>query len=148
MNNINNLITLLIALQNYCKDIHYNVKGESFYSKHIFADRIQENINEYIDKIKEICILGNDEDTLPSKDYLQQAINYIPDISSNDKDNFKRLEQLIVTILTLIEQLEGTKGEQNLYGAIAEDLQNSLGLINRQIKWKIRSPKELRKKLL
>ena len=134
MEKINNLICFLIALQNFCKDIHYNSKGDAFYSKHLLVDRVQENIGDYIDKIKEVCILGNDEETLPSGEYLSRATSLIPEVRNSDKENFKELEQLLVSILTLIETLNGTKGEENLYGAIAEDLQNSLGLINRQIK--------------
>ena len=134
MNSINNLIFFLIAIQNFCKDIHYNSKGDAFYSKHLLVDRIQENLADYIDRIKEVCILGNDEKTLPSGEYLSRATSLIPEIANKDLNNFKSLEKLLVTTLAIIEELPGTKGEENLYGAIAEDLQNSLGLINRQIK--------------
>ena len=134
MEKVNRLIAQLIAIANFCKDIHYNSKGDAFYSKHLLADRVQDNINEYIDQIKEICILGSNEKTLPSKEYLLQAIEFIPAITENDQENFKSLENLLVITLANIEQLEGTKGEENLFGAIAQDLQNSLGLINRQVK--------------
>ena len=134
MKKVNRLIAQLIAIANFCKDIHYNSKGDAFYSKHLLADRVQDNINEYIDQIKEICILGSNEKTLPSKEYLLQAIEFIPAITENDQENFKSLENLLVITLANIEQLEGTKGEENLFGAIAQDLQNSLGLINRQVK--------------
>ncbi|MBQ2285579.1 MAG: hypothetical protein II244_07940 [Clostridia bacterium] len=134
MDNINKLIAELIAICSFCKDIHYNSKGDAFYGKHLLADRVQENINEYIDQIKEICILGNDEKTLPSAEYLLKATSFIPAIQNEDKANFKSLENLLINTLSLIERMEGTKGEENLYGNIAQDLQNSLGLINRQIK--------------
>ena len=135
MLNVNNLICSLIALQNFCKDIHYNAKGEAFYSMHLLADRVQDNLSDYIDRLKEVCILGNDEETLPSGEYLSRATSLIPEIESSNKKNFESLENIIVNILTLIQNIEpATKGEDNLYGAIAEDLQNSLGLINRQIK--------------
>lgn len=134
MENINKLIAQLIAIQNFCKDIHYNCKGDAFYSKHLLADRVQDNINEYIDQIKETCILGNDMKTLPSGEYLLKATSFIPSIQEDDKANFKSLENLLVVTLGTLEALEGTKGEQDLYGAIAHDLQNNLGLINRQIK--------------
>lgn len=135
MANINKLICALLALQNYCKDIHYNSKGDAFYSKHLLVDRVQENISDYIDRIKEVSILGNDEKTLPSAIYLQNASSLIPEIIGNDKQDFKNLILLVVNTLTIIEALKsGTVGENNLYGAIAEDLQNSLGLLNRQVK--------------
>ena len=134
MDNINNLICSLIALQNFCKDIHYNAKGDAFYSKHLLVDRVQDNISDYIDRIKEICILGNDDETLPSGEYLSRATSLIPKLDKNDKTDFTSLQNLIVNILTLIQSIEpATKGEDNLYGTIAEDLQNSLGLINRQL---------------
>lgn len=134
MEKVNRLIAQLNAIANFCKDIHYNSKGDAFYSKHLLADRVQDNINEYIDQIKEICIIGSNEKTLPSKEYLLQAIKFIPAITENDQENFKSLENLLVMTLANIEHLEGTKGEENLFGAIAQDLQNSLGLINRQVK--------------
>lgn len=134
MEKVNNLICSLIAIQNFCKDIHYNSKGEAFYSKHLLADRIQENISDYIDRIKEVAILGNDENTLPSGEYLSRATSLIPELSREDKENFQSLENLIVNILMSLQDMDATMGEDNLYGAIAEDLQNSLGLINRQIK--------------
>lgn len=135
MDSINYLISLLIAVQNFCKDIHYNCEGEAFYGKHLLADRVQENISEYIDQIKEICILGSDEKTLPSAEYLKRAAEIIPSINKADKKNFESLSDLIMSILELIESMnDSTKGEENLYGNIAQDLQNSLGLINRQIK--------------
>lgn len=134
MESINKLIAQLIAICNYSKDIHYNCKGDSFYGKHLLADRVQENINEYIDQIKEICILGADKKTLPSGEYLLKATSFIPVVAAEDRANFKSLENLLVNTLATIEELDGTKGEENLYGAIAQDLQNSLGLINQQVK--------------
>jgi len=135
MENVNKLICALIALQNFCKDIHYNSKGDAFYSKHLLADRVQDNISDYIDRIKEVSILGNDKETLPSSEYLQKASYLIPEIRKADKENFTELASLLINILALIENIKPTTaGENNLYGAIAEDLQNSLGLINRQVK--------------
>lgn len=134
MDKANNLICSLIAIQNFCKDIHYNAKGDAFYSKHLLADRVQENISDYIDRIKEVALLGNDIETLPSGEYLSRAISLIPELSKEDKENFKSLENLIINTLMALQDIEATMGEDNLYGTIAEDLQNSLGLINRQIK--------------
>ena len=134
MDKINNLICLLIAIQNFCKDIHYNSKGDAFYAKHLLADRVQDNISDYIDRIKEVSILGNDEKTLPSGEYLSRATSLIPEIEESDKENFKSLENLIINTLMSLQDMEATLGEDNLYGAIAEDLQQGLGLINRQIK--------------
>lgn len=135
MDKINLLIEYLIAIQNYSKDIHYNCKGESFYSKHLLADRIQDNLYDYIDQIKEICFLAANKEPLPSGEYLSRATSLIPEITDDDKENFKLMENLLTVALESIEKTKDlTKGEENLIGAIAQDLQTSLGLVNQQIK--------------
>lgn len=134
MENINKLIEYLIAISNFAKDIHYNSKGEAFYSKHLLADRIQENLSEYIDQIKEVFFLASDKEPLPSGEYLSRSTSLIPEIAESDKANFKSMQNLIVVTLQHIESLNDlTKGEENLVGAIAQDLQTSLGLVNKQI---------------
>lgn len=135
MEHFNKLITLLIAIQNFCKDIHYSCHGESFYSKHLFVDRIQENLYNYIDEIKEVCFLGNDKRPLPSGEYLSRATSLIPLLETKDLQNFINLGKLIVEVLALIDNMETlTQGEANLMGTIAQDLQNNLGLLNLQVK--------------
>lgn len=135
MEEINKLIEYLIAIQNFSKDLHYNCKGESFYGKHLLADRIQGNISEYIDQIKEVFFLAGDKEPLPSGEYLSRATSLIPQIANEDKANFVSMQNLLVVTLQHIESLEDlTKGEENLVGNIAQDLQNSLGLINLQVK--------------
>ena len=78
MDNINKLIAYLLAIANFAKDIHYSCKGDAFYSKHLLADRIQDSIYDFIDGIKETCLLGNDILPLPSGEYLAKAMN-LPD---------------------------------------------------------------------
>ena len=135
MENVNKLICALIALQNFCKDIHYNSKGDAFYSKHLLVDRVQENIGEYIDRIKEVFFLAADKEPLQSGEYLKKSSELIPDIAENDRESFERLKDLLIKTMKQTEKLSKlTKGEENLIGAVAEDLQNSLGLVNRQVK--------------
>lgn len=135
MEKINQLICYLLAVQNFAKDIHYSCHGESFYSKHIFADRIQDGLYDYIDQLKEICLLGNEIEPLPSGEYLSRATSLIPLKTDSDLNNFKSMKDLLIDSLALIEGLDNlTKGEENLIGAIAQDLQNMLGLINLQVR--------------
>lgn len=135
MEKFNKLICYLLALANFAKDIHYSCHGESFYGKHLFADRIRENLYDYIDQIKEICILGNDEEPLPSGEYLSRATSLIPQKSADDLENFHSMKALMLNTLTHIEGIDGmTRGEENLIGNIAQDIQNNLGLVNQQVK--------------
>lgn len=123
---IDNLIVNLLAISNYAKDIHYNCSGANFYGNHLFADRIAENLSDYIDQLKEICLLGHQLKPLGSSVYLVRASKIIPaDIS------FGSMRGLLINTLTLIENIQGiSKGDENLLGAIAQDIQNNVGLIN------------------
>ena len=45
------------------------------------------------------------------------------------------MQNLMIETLGLIDNMENmTKGEENLIGNIAQDIQNNLGLINLQVK--------------
>lgn len=136
MDSINNLIAYLTAIQNFAKDIHYSAKGEAFYSKHLLADRINDDIEDFIDSIKEIFFLGNETLPLLSSEYLKKAISYIPQLTENDSVNFVSMKNLLSECLVLIQEMktegEYTEGELTLLGDIAKDLQGKLGLINRQ----------------
>ena len=123
---IDNLIIHLLAISNYAKDIHYNCKGQNFYGNHLFADRITENLSDYIDQLKEICLLGHGLKTMHSGDYLTEAADLIP-----KEINFKTMKRLLIDTLSIIESINGiSKGDENLLGAIAQDIQNNIGLIN------------------
>ena len=123
---IDNLICYLLAIANYAKDIHYNCGGASFYGQHLLADRFVDNLYDYIDQLKEICLLGHGIKPLSSKEYLKDAADLIPqDIS------FVLMQSLMLIPMQIIEDAQGiSKGDENLLGAIAQDLQNNVGLIN------------------
>lgn len=121
-----NLIIHLLAIANYAKDIHYNCSGPNFYGDHLFADRFIGDIYEYIDQIKEICLLGHNKKPLHSSEYLKQASEIVPAGA-----DFKSMRVLMIDTLIIIENLrELSKGDENLLGAIAQDIQNNVGLIN------------------
>lgn len=132
---INKLICYLIAIQQFAKDIHYSCHGEAFYGKHLFADRIYKGWNGYIDDLKEICILGHGYAPLPSSEYLKGAIELIPSLVVNDdRPNFLNIHSLIESCMNFIETLDNlSKGDENLIGAIAQDLQQNYGLLNLQV---------------
>lgn len=120
------LITHLLVIANYAKDIHYNCSGPNFYGDHLFAGRFIGDIYEYIDQIKEICLLGHNIKPLHSSEYLKMAADTVP-VGAD----FKSMRTLMVDTLIIIENLSDlSKGDENLLGAIAQDIQNNVGLIN------------------
>lgn len=124
--NIDDLIVQVTAIQNYAKDIHYNCYGDDFYGKHLFADKCANKMSDYIDQLKEVCLLGHKIKPLPSLLYLRSASDKIPFDPS-----FRFLRDLMIDTLNQIEHITNLpKGDENLIGAIAQDIQNNVGLIN------------------
>ena len=123
---IDSLIIYLLAIANYAKDIHYNCTGPNFYGDHLFADRFTNNLYDYIDQLKEICLLGHGKKPLYSDEYLRRAADLLPVMVS-----FSDMRVIMLTCLQEIESITGiSKGDENLIGAIAQDIQNNVGLIN------------------
>ena len=132
MEQINKIIFLLLALANFSKDIHYTCNSIEI---HKFMDDIYDGLYDFIDEIKETCILGNDLEPLPSAEYLDGAKPLIPMIMDDMQANFKAMQNLLIAALSAIENTPGTtRGEQSLIDGIAQDLQGKLGLVNRQVK--------------
>lgn len=138
MENINKLICYLVAIANFAKDIHYTCKGEAFYSKHLLADRIQDGLYDFIDSIKETCLLGNDVLPLPSGEYLALAMNLLPLVETDDKKNFQNMQKLLIDCLVLMQEMllekDTPRAEVSLIDGIAQDLQGKLGLVSRLVK--------------
>lgn len=123
---IDKLIVNLLGIYNTAKDIHYSCSGPNFYGDHLLSDRIAENLNDYIDQLKEICLLGRGYEPLKSYDYLVRVVDVIPHTS-----NFLSIKGLMENTLIHIEKLEDlSKADENLIGAIAQDIQNNIGLLN------------------
>lgn len=131
--NLNGLIVRLIVIKETAKNIHYICKGDEAYSMHLLADRVAENIDDYIDACKE-SILGSDFYPKTSQDYMIPAINMMPQLAiGQNKENFNKLYTLIKSTLEYIDGLELDTADSNIVGNIAENLKNSKGLINLQI---------------
>jgi len=131
---IDDLIVLLIAIDNFSKDIHYTVHSEAFYAKHLLVDKF--NFDDSKDLLIECCLLGNDERPLPSKEYLRRASDITPAPAlNNDKANFENLRTILINdALTTINNMQDlSKADENVIGGIAQDLQQYKGLINLQI---------------
>ena len=128
----------MLAIANFAKDIHYSCKGEAFYGKHQLADRIQDGLYDFIDQIKETCILGNNLLPLPSGEYFARTMNLLPPVDADDKKNFQNMQKLLIECLVLMQKMlldgDTARGEVSLVDGIAQDLQQKLGLVNLQVK--------------
>lgn len=123
---MNELIAYLMAIEGKAKDIHYSCYGEDFYGKHLFADRIADGISDFIDQIKETCLLGKGIKPLYAYQYYKEA-----DKKLNMDATFQSLLQLILDCLVHIEQINDvSRGDSKLLDDIANKLQNDKGLLH------------------
>lgn len=125
MNEFNLLIVYLMAIEGKAKDIHYTCSGANFYGNHLFADRIADGIDEFIDQIKETCLLGHGNKPLFASEYYAQAAE-----KTDNNNTFASMLELIIDCLAHIEQMKNlSRGDSQLLDSIAGKLQNDKGLL-------------------
>ena len=135
MEQYNLLISMLIAICNYAKDLHYNVKGSAFYSKHIFADLLLDGLDEACDDLRENVLLGNGVEPLHSSKYLRAAAELVPPITPDDRINFVMMKALIDMVRGMIKDMEApSRGANSLLDSIGEHMDKMSGLLFLQIK--------------
>lgn len=127
MNEYDKLVIYLMAIEGKAKDIHYTCGGSNFYGNHLFADRIADGIDEFIDQIKETCILGHGKQPLSSKEYYTEAGQFLDGVAS-----FQSMLELILNTLIHIENIKKdvARGDSKLLDDVANHLQNNKGLLH------------------
>ena len=132
---INEIIVKLMVIANFAKDIHYTCKGEGAYGKHLLADLVHDDIDDFIDELKENAILGQHELPLPSKQYLKMASEQTPNVAESDVANFSTLASVIDDLRKALETTETkTRGVASLFDNIGEHLDKAYGLIWIQVR--------------
>lgn len=132
MEQINKIIFLLLALANFSKDIHYTCNSIEI---HKFMDDIYDGLYDFIDEIKEKCILAGEELPLPSAEYMIKATSYIPPVDKDTNKNLIQLKMLIISNLNELELIPDlSSGETSLFDNISDNLQGKLGLLNIQLR--------------
>lgn len=131
MDEIEKLISYLFAIQAFSKDVHYSVKGEAFYSKHLLADYIYKGIDEQIDALIETCVLPFVNPS--SIDHYWYEATQILNVSSYEAD-FENLLNLLCEVLRFINSTEFSNTASSLIDDIGKDLQRKAGLLTRQVK--------------
>lgn len=126
---------MLVAICNYAKDLHYNVKGSAFYSKHIFADLLLDGLDEACDDLRENVLLGNGVEPLHSSLYLRAAAEMVPPITPDDRINFVMMKVLIDMVRGMIKDMEApSRGANSLLDSIGEHMDKMSGLLFLQVK--------------
>ena len=127
MDNFHLLISYLIALANFAKDIHYNCKS---FGTHLFMDTVYDDLYEFTDTIRESVIMAAHQLPHSSQGYLMAAAAMVPPIDREDmKANLDFLMALIEFGSLLVNGTEGTtRGQNALLDDIAGHLDKANGL--------------------
>ena len=133
------IISYLIAIRSLAKGIHYKVMGSSFWGNHLLADRIVEDLDDFVDEIFENYYLGKSEEAPQQKEIMAEVTAIVPLVDDDIELDFKELDDLIVGCLTELQMIEEnnqdlTLGDKDLMGRISSDLQKKHGFIWRRIK--------------
>ena len=121
------LLCRLQAISSFAKDCHYHFNE---YSQHLLADVNEDDLEEQIDLINEVCYLGQGEEAPAKKDILAGALDYMAQPSNDEKENFAKLKLMIKECLVHLEQTEAkTRGANALLDNIAMTLQQLHGLL-------------------
>ena len=117
----------LLALESYCKDIHYYCKD---FGTHLFADTELDGLSELRDELFENVMLGSHVLPYPSQNYLEVASVLTPVIGAEDEEyNIRMLCALLEMGSDLVNGIEGTtRGQNALLDEIAGHIDKAQGL--------------------
>ena len=125
MENINEVISYIVAITSFAKDIHYNNVG---YADHLLADRVVEGI-DIADDIKEQMIIAEKQMPLASKEYLKKAEKLIPDIKEDNRENWLALADMFEDLRNVVEVVKANKGGNALMDNLAQAVNTSRALL-------------------
>lgn len=131
-----NIIINLEVIKALSKDLHYILKGNNFYGNHLLMDRIQEDMQGFIDDIKENYFMFRGWDVPLNKDIFSKVSEVLSNIQKDS--NIPTINELTIQIKNSIYFIESyirdnkeelTAGDMDLLGRISSNLQKSSGLI-------------------
>lgn len=121
MEKFNELIVLIQAFQNACKDFHYFCHN---YALHLLADAINDDdLYDILDSIKENVFIAEGEDPLHAKEYAKKVAEKTPELKDNDKENLGNLLALITEIKFLVN---GIKTEERAWNVLLDNVADKM----------------------
>ena len=129
----NDLIVLVQAFQNTCKDFHYFCHS---YALHLLADAINDDdLYDVLDSIKENVFIAEGKDPLKAKEYAQKVAEKTPELKGTDKENLGNLLALITEIKFLVN---GMKTDERAWNVILDNIADKMAhaktLVNIQMR--------------
>lgn len=121
MEKFNELIVLVQAFQNACKDFHYFCHN---YARHLLADAINDDdLYDILDSIKENVFIAEGKDPLHAKEYAKKVAEKTPELKNSDKENLGNLLALVTEIKFLVN---GIKTEERAWNVILDNIADKM----------------------
>ena len=121
------ILFTLIALKQYIKQYHWQAKS---YQEHILADKLEEDLEDYIDEVAELSLV-TETPNVEAKHLLGEATSFL---NGKDKADLNTLADLFIE---LQEQLQSLKpellGVSDLAGRLSNTILRKLYLIQLQL---------------
>lgn len=121
MEKFNELIALIQAFQNACKDFHYSCRS---FARHLLADEINsDDLYDIVDSIKENVFIASGSKPLSAKEYAKRIEEKTPELKDSDKENLGNLIALVAEIKTLVN---GIKTEERAWNVILDNVADKM----------------------
>lgn len=126
------ILIILIALKQYIKQYHWQAKS---YQEHILADKLEEDLEDYIDEIAELSIVAELSDKqVKAKDLLEQAAQCL---GNEDKADLLSIMNLFVSLsdeVNAFDEKAEALGLKDLCGRLSNTILRKVYLIHLQDK--------------
>lgn len=126
------ILILLIAIKQYIKQYHWQAKS---YQEHILADKLEEDLEDYIDEVAELSIVAElSEKQVKAKDLLDKAAQCL---GNEDKVDLLSIMNLFVSLsdeVNAFEEKAEALGLKDLCGRLSNTILRKIYLIHLQDK--------------
>ena len=123
------ILFTLIALKQYIKQYHWQAKS---YQEHILADKLEEDLEDYIDEVAELSLV-TETPNVEAKHLLGEATSFL---NGKDKADLSTLGELFAELLEELQSVnEQVKllGIADLTGRLSNSVLRKLYLIKLQL---------------
>lgn len=130
------LIIYLTAIAGLAKDLHYTLSGESFYGNHLLMDRIQDDLYEFVDEIKENYFMYLGIKVPSAREIFLKSAELLEKPKTVSEKKRTLLEYMKDAIYLCDEESKKEKydcGDSDLLGRIASKMKNNVALLRKVV---------------
>lgn len=124
------ILVTLIALKQYIKQYHWQAKS---YQEHILADKLEEDLEDYIDETAELSVVVEQTDEhLQAGKLLSEAANIV---SEDNESHLRKIAYLLVALNEDLKELKpkvGEMGVEDLFSRLSNSILRKIYLIHLQ----------------